>query len=170
MAKRHHFGEILGHFSEHRGQSENRAPARTGAQFWRFRGTPKASIFEVFSKTIPSTSQEGTLEGPCEDFFRFLRILGGFWAPHWPPIFSILASKGGSGEDAKKSQIFHTTVAGTAGPIMSSRHVFRTGLEDSLTRPAAGSAWRGVFEQASLCTAAPVDWDMGRKTAQRLVP
>ena len=93
VAKRHHFGDILGHFSEHRGQSENRAPARTGAQFWRFRGTPKASIFERFSKTIPSTSQEGTLEGPCEDFFRFLRILGGFWAPHWPPIFSIFEPK-----------------------------------------------------------------------------
>jgi hypothetical protein len=81
-------------------------------------------------------------EAPWVGLGRIRMDLGGFWIPLWFPISSFFSQNEGQKRQQKKKQIFECTVAGYAQPLMSFRHVIRTGLEDGLTRQCAGVAGR----------------------------
>ena len=115
----------------------------------RLRGSrvPQNSTFlMIFWSSAKRASRESLLE----DFLRFGQIFEAFWVP---PFGAQVAQVRAPNHCSKKSGFLVLRRQGATGP---GEDLTGTVRSHGLTRLAAGFAWRGVFEQASLTTAAPV--------------
>ena len=112
-------------------------------------------------------NMEPVLSKPFEvTFFGFVWI----WGAHWPqmgsPRDSFLGPFWGKmctqNLDSKTVTCFWAggTQACAVYSLRERKEILGDSLRERSTTPCAAFGWRGVFEQASLCTAAPVGGDL----------